>query len=112
MMNCFKNRNKNFGIKNAADSGMHCKMRCGGSISGGGIPLAYLPAGTKGYVLEIQGGDGASRHLCDMGFSPSSEVTVLKSSPPGAMLVSIKGSRIALSKGMAMRILINNVENI
>jgi ferrous iron transport protein A len=81
-----------------------------GSVSGGSLPLAFLPEGALGTVLEILGGRKASRHLADMGFSPSARVKVLKSCPPGAMLVMVKDARIALGRGMAMKILIKNVE--
>lgn len=85
-------------------------MICMGSVSGGSLPLAFLPEGAAGTVYEIRGGRGASRHLEDMGFAPQARVKVLKSCPPGAMLVMVKGSRIALGRGMAMKILIKSIE--
>ncbi|NPV63509.1 MAG: ferrous iron transport protein A [Methanotrichaceae archaeon] len=81
-----------------------------GSVSGGSIPLAFLPEGATGTVYQVLGGRGASRHLEDMGFAPTAKVLVLKSCPPGAMLVMVKESRIALGRGMAMKILVKNIE--
>ena len=81
-----------------------------GSVSGGSLPLAFLPEGAVGTVLEVLGGRGAARHLEDMGFVPPARVKVLKSCPPGAMLVLVKDSRIALGRGMAMKILVSSIE--
>lgn len=87
-------------------------MNSMGSVSGGSLPLAFLPEGAVGTVLEISGGHGASRHLEDMGFAPLARVKVLKSCSPGAMLVMVKDSRIALGRGMAMKILVKSVEEL
>ncbi len=83
-----------------------------GSVSDGCMPLAFLPEGAAGRVLRVLGGQGASRHLEDMGFAPPARVKVLKSCPPGAMLVMVKDSRIALGWGMAMKILVKSIEEI
>ncbi len=83
-----------------------------GSVSGGCLPLAFLPEGAIATVIKVMGGRGASRHLVDMGFSPPATVKVLKSSPPGAMLVMVKDSRVALGRGMAMKILVGSVEEL
>ncbi|MFB3764381.1 MAG: ferrous iron transport protein A [Methanotrichaceae archaeon] len=85
-------------------------MNSNGSVSGGRFPLAFLPEGAAGTVLKVLGEGGISRHLEDLGFAPPARVRVLKSCPPGAMLVMVKDSRIALGRGMAMKILVENVE--
>ena len=82
-----------------------------GSVSGGSLPLAFLPEGAVGTVLGISGGRGAARHLEDIGFAPPAKVLVLKSCPPGAMLVMVKDSRIALGRGIAMKILVKGVDD-
>ena len=85
-------------------------MMCMGSVSGGSLPLAFLPEGASGTVHKVQGGNGSSRHLEEMGFAPSAMVKVLKSSQSGAILVLVKNSRVALGRGMAMKILIKSIE--
>lgn len=42
-----------------------------------------------------------------MGFTPSTRVRVLKSNPPGPMLVEIRDSRVALGKGITIKIIVN-----
>lgn len=81
-----------------------------GSVSGGSLPLAFHSEGAAGTVVKVLSGHGATRHLEDMGFAPSARVKVLKSCSPGAMLVMVKDSRIALGKGMAMKILVRSIE--
>ena len=69
------------------------------------VPLAFLLPNQRGIVREIRGGRGLVRRLVELGFTPNSEVTIVKSNP-GPILVSIKGSRIALGRGVAMKILV------
>ncbi len=71
------------------------------------IPLAMLSEGSSGVVVEVRGGRGLVRRLSDMGFTPGAEVFVLKSVSPGPILVGVRGSRIALGRGVAMRVLVN-----
>lgn len=85
-------------------------MMCMGSVSGGSLPLAFLPEGASGTVLKVLGGKGASGHLEEMGFAPSAMVKVLKSCQSGAILVLVKNSRVALGRGMAMKILVKSIE--
>lgn len=47
-----------------------------------------------------------------MGFTPPATIKVLKSSPPGAMLMMVKNSRVALGRGMAMKMLVERVEEL
>jgi len=70
------------------------------------VPLALLPENSEGVIIEILGGRGLVRRLLELGFIPGERVKVLHSSP-GPILVSIKGSRIALGRGTAMRIIVD-----
>ncbi|MCD6154295.1 MAG: ferrous iron transport protein A [archaeon GB-1867-097] len=70
------------------------------------IPLAMLPEGVRGIIVKIIGGRGLVRRLTEMGFTPGIEVTVLKSSFQGPILAVIRGSRIVIGRGVAMKILV------
>jgi len=85
-------------------------MNSRGSISGGGLPLALLSEGEEGDVLEVRGGKGLVQRLTDMGLTPSTRVLVIRSCPPGPMLVSFRDSRIALGRGITMKIFVNRSE--
>jgi ferrous iron transport protein A len=85
-------------------------MNSCGSISGGGLPLAFLSEGEEGNVVEVRGGRGLAQRLTDMGLTPSTRVLVIRSCPPGPMLVSFRDSRIALGRGITMKIFVNRLE--
>jgi len=67
------------------------------------MPLALLSPGEIGIIREIRGGRGLVRRLFDLGFTPNSEVKVIHSDS-GPVLVEARGSRIALGRGVAMKI--------
>ena len=49
-----------------------------------------------------------ARRLCDLGLTPGTTVTVVKSAPfNGPLEVSVRGSRLAIGRGMAHRILVD-----
>ncbi len=73
------------------------------------IPLAMLPPCRRAVVKNILGGRGLIRRLTELGFTPDAEVHVFKSSP-GPVLVSVRGSRVAIGWGVAMKILVEVVE--
>lgn len=70
-----------------------------------GLPLAMVPAGTVATVTEVRAGPGMLRRLAAMGLYPSSRVEVL-CADRGSLIVGIAGSRYALSRGMAMKVLV------
>jgi len=70
------------------------------------IPLAFLGEGEVGRVVEIRAGRGLTRRLIAMGIAPGTKVRVLKSSGPGPILVEVGQTRIALGRGVAMKVLV------
>lgn len=69
------------------------------------MPLTMVKAGETGFIRRITGRDEVRRHLAELGFVVSERVTVI-SEISGNMILSIKGSRIALDKTMANRIMV------
>jgi len=70
------------------------------------IPLAFLGEGEVGRVVEIRAGRGLTRRLLAMGIAPGMKVRVLKSSGPGPILIEVGQTRIALGRGVAMKVLV------
>jgi len=70
------------------------------------VPLSFLPQGAEASVTIIRATDGLAQRLVAMGIYPTSKVTVV-CSDRGSLIVSVAGSRYALSKGMAMKIFVN-----
>jgi len=73
------------------------------------IPLAILPQGSSGRVVRIIGGRGIIRRLVEIGFTPGENVKILHSDFSGPILVSVKGSRVALGRGIAMKIIVDGL---
>jgi ferrous iron transport protein A len=69
------------------------------------LPLSLLPPGTPAVVAAVRANGGLLRRLAAMGIHPESRVTVV-CSDRGSLIISVAGSRYALSKGMAMKILV------
>jgi len=79
------------------------------------VPLTALKDGEIGTVTSIKLGHGWGRgkgwgfekRLMDMGLTPGTRVTVVKSAPfHGPLEILVRGSRLALGRGMAERIFV------
>ena len=69
------------------------------------MPLGMASVGDTNTIRKITGRDEVRQHLAELGFVVGEEVTVV-SGMGGNMILSIKDSRIALDKTMAMRIMV------
>jgi len=72
------------------------------------IPLIMLSENEEAVIVEVNGGMGLTRRLSEMGFTYGTKLKVLHSSPPGPILVMVRGSRIALGRGVAMKIMVSS----
>jgi ferrous iron transport protein A len=70
------------------------------------LPLSFFPPGMEVTVADIRAGCGMLRRLAAMGIHPDSRVTVV-CADRGSLIISVAGSRYALSRGMAMKILVD-----
>jgi ferrous iron transport protein A len=75
------------------------------------IPLALLSAGTEATIEDVHATDGLLRHLTAMGLFSGSRVTVV-CADRGSLILSVSGSRYALSRGMAMKILVRDPNSV
>ena len=74
-----------------------------------GLPLSLVRPGSTVVVSAVQGADDSRRLLGDLGFVTGSEVGVL-AARDGDLIVFVKGSRIALDRGTARRVITEPVE--
>ena len=85
------------------------------------LPLTALKDGESGIITSVGSGSGRGRgrggaggrgwrfqkRLMDMGLTPGARVTVMKSAPfRGPVEVRVRGSRLAIGRGMAQRIFV------
>ena len=69
------------------------------------IPLTMAKVGETVKIRKISGKDEVRQHLAELGFVENSDIAVI-SELGGNLIVQVKGSRIALDKTMANRIMI------
>ena len=69
------------------------------------IPMAMLPEGKEAVIVDVKAGRGLTRRLYELGFVRGERVRVLRAGF-GPILVEVKGSRMALGWGVAMKVLV------
>jgi len=74
------------------------------------MPLAMLPEGVEAKIVDVYAGRGLMRRLAEMGFTDETKVKVLSSNHPGPVLVEVRDSRIAVGRGVAMKITVESCD--
>lgn len=69
------------------------------------IPLIFAEEGQPSIIKKIGGSSEVKKHLEDMGFVPGSMATLITQNN-GNIIVNVKGTRVAISKEMAQKIMI------
>jgi ferrous iron transport protein A len=69
------------------------------------LPLSYFSPGTMTTVTDVRAGHEMLQRLSAMGIRPGNRVEVV-CADRGSLIVSVAGTRYALSQGMAMKILV------
>jgi len=70
------------------------------------ISLLELRKGERGVIVSIKGGRGVIQRLSDMGLTPGTEVSITNSVSFGPVEISVRGSKLAIGRGIAMKILV------
>jgi ferrous iron transport protein A len=78
-------------------------------LAEGTTPLGRLHAGQTGVVDGIQGGRGIVRRLAAHGILPGTSLNVIANTLTGPIIVEVRGSRLALGRGEAMKIMVRSV---
>jgi ferrous iron transport protein B len=71
------------------------------------LQLMELEPGKKAVIRRVEGGRAVLSRLAALGFTPGAAVTVIRNSDHGPILVSLRGSRVALGRGEAAHILVS-----
>ncbi|MCD6263366.1 ferrous iron transport protein A [Candidatus Bathyarchaeota archaeon] len=75
-----------------------------------GLYLGMLPEGTRARVIKVYGGRGLTRRLAELGFNIGELVKVVRNHHSGPVLIEVKDSRIALGRGVALKIIVEEVK--
>ncbi|MCP4571774.1 MAG: ferrous iron transport protein A [bacterium] len=67
------------------------------------MPLTMVSEGTKAILKSIDGGHQMRGRLAALGLLPGTELEVIQNSGHGPFVVSVRGSRIVIGRGMAQR---------
>lgn len=69
------------------------------------MPLSLAQVGEENIIKRIGGSPEVKRHLENLGFVVGGEVTVVNTLG-GNVIVNVKESRVAISKEMALKIMV------
>jgi ferrous iron transport protein B len=75
------------------------------------MQLVELGPGKKAIIRRLDGGRAILSRLAALGFTPGAAVTVIRNSDHGPLLVSLRGSRVALGRGEAAHIFVSLTGN-
>ncbi len=73
------------------------------------MPLAMVRPGEVVTVVNVRAGWGLTRRLADMGLLPGTQIRVVNSMMPGPLIIDLRGSRVALGRGVAQKIMVTGV---
>ena len=70
------------------------------------LPLTFVKTGDIVKIMKVSGKDDTKRHLNDLGFVEGAVLTVI-SSHNGDVILNVKDSRLALTREVADKVMIN-----
>jgi len=70
------------------------------------IPLSQITSKSRVRLIGIDAGHNLSHRLSELGLTPGVEFEVLQAKGKGPILLAVRGSRIALGRGMANKLMI------
>ena len=68
------------------------------------VSLTHAPANTPLTVYSTKGGHNFQRKIASMGIYPNENIEILERNPGGAMIIKVKGTRLAIGHGMSCKI--------
>ena len=70
------------------------------------VALSMVPPGKPVQIVSIEAGWGLQRRLADMGLTPGLRARVVGGHKSGAVVLDVRGSRLALGRGVAHKIMV------
>ena len=87
-------------------SGANVNSGTAKSVISGTLPLSLVNNSDKAIVRAIRGKDETKRFLENLGFVVGEEVCII-SEMAGNVIINVKGTRVAISKAMTSRIMVD-----
>jgi ferrous iron transport protein A len=74
------------------------------------VPLDELAPGEHGTLLAFTDERQVTNRLTSLGFTPGAAVSMTQNYGRGPLIVTVRGTRVALGRGEAARILVQKVQ--
>jgi Fe2+ transport system protein FeoA len=71
------------------------------------VRLSKVRAGETVKLVDIDAGENLRSRLAAMGMVRDVKITVIQNGHPGPFVVSVKGTRVAIGRGMAEKVLVS-----
>lgn len=71
--------------------------------------LANVPAGKSAVVVGLRGGKEFVNRMASLGFTPGAEVQMVQNYRRGPIIALVRGARVALGRGAALRVVVERV---
>jgi len=68
--------------------------------------LSDLQEGEEGRVVRVQGGHRLENRMAVLGFTPGAQLSVIQNPGFGPLIVSLRGTRIALGRQESKKVVI------
>ncbi|MCD6358475.1 MAG: ferrous iron transport protein A [Dehalococcoidia bacterium] len=75
------------------------------------MPLTMASYGKPVTVVNIRAGFGLQKRLSDMGLLPGTKIRIVNSQRAGPVLIDLKGTRLALGRGAAQKIMVTETQD-
>lgn len=82
----------------------------GGASGGRPLSLSEVREGRRVRVMGVNAGMGLTSRLTAMGVVPGTEVLMVSNQGAGPAVVEVRGTRLALGRGMTRKILVCGLE--
>lgn len=73
------------------------------------MPLGFIEVGHEAIIKKIMGGSGMHTKLGEMGFAQGTKIHIIRNDGSGPMVVSVMDSRMAIGRGMAQKIMVEEI---
>jgi len=73
------------------------------------LPLGFLQADRDAVVRDFNGGRGLHQRLAGLGIVCGNRVQVIKNEMGGPLIISVGGGRLIIGRGMALKIMVEEV---
>ena len=73
------------------------------------VSLSNIKTGQKVKLIRVDAGEDLKSRLAALGMVPNVQITIINKGRPGPFVVSFKGSRIALGRGMTEKIMVSPI---